>query len=329
MLNEVDSQILELQDQARSIPQLWREPSTLTSEFELLGSPARVLLIGSGDSAIAARIVAARHQRGGIDVSAHNPCDELQFRSSDLVVGISASGGNPRLAETLSLAQEARATTVAATCQPGSQVAFHANHILRVVIPPLSPSPACLTYVATLMAIDGLLSGITNGNSIKSSLWERYGRRLESTTTQIADAARTVGLRLAGHQPPAIAAAARDLGTAQFIANKIIECTGLPVLCQDLDTWSHLGRFATRGPLLVWAPELKTSSPDMSFLGNKAEDWCESVAVLGPSVPSWGKTVGWPVEGPDATIVWGAVFAAELAADLALRRGSRPFAPLR
>jgi glucosamine--fructose-6-phosphate aminotransferase (isomerizing) len=246
-----------------------------------VGRAARFVLTGSGDSlfaATAARPALRRWVGRPVDVLTALELGRYEtplLGPGDVVLGVSNSGGSARTRESLTLARERGALTVAVVGSRTGPLAGLAERVLhRPVEAPQGLDAArarvylnLIEYVATLATLYGLgLELGVQGGALARAEAIAWGDRL--------DAAIAVIGAVAGHVEPAVAALARELegadtvwvlgggpnrGTADYAAAKFHEQGPVNGIAQDLEEWAHLQYFLTlawkaRSVVVVLAP---------------------------------------------------------------------------
>jgi glutamine---fructose-6-phosphate transaminase (isomerizing) len=246
-----------------------------------VGRADRLVLTGSGDSlfaATAARPALRRWVGRSVDVLTALELSRYEaplLGPADAVLGISNSGSSTRTCESLLLARERGALTVAVLGSRSGPLADVAELVLhRPVGAPegVDVSRArvylnLIEYVATLIALYGLglELGVRVGRLAHADA-VAWGDRLDAAVDAIGEVARRV--------EPSVAALAAELdgadtiwiigggpnrGTADYLAAKFHEQLPLNGISQDLEEWAHLQYFLTlawkaRSAVLVLAP---------------------------------------------------------------------------
>jgi glucosamine--fructose-6-phosphate aminotransferase (isomerizing) len=272
---------------------------------ELLDDPRfrqaeRLVLSGSGDSLFAATATRPALRRwSGRAVDVLTALELARYETpllgpTDAVLGVSNSGGSSRTRETITLARERGALTVAVVGSRTGPLAGLADRVLhRPVEPPRSGDPSyrrvylnALEYVATLAALYllGMEMGLRSGRLAERDA-TAWVERLEAAVAAIGETARRV--------EPSVAALARDLagldtiwvvgggpnrGTADYAAAKFHEQLPWNGIAQDLEEWAHLQYFLTlawtaRSVVIVLAP------PGNAL--DRAEELVEGIAGAG------------------------------------------------
>jgi glucosamine--fructose-6-phosphate aminotransferase (isomerizing) len=253
---------------------------------DLVGDPRveradRLVLTGSGDSlfaAISTRPALRRWSRRSVDVLTALELGRYEaplLGPADVVLGISNSGGSARTRESLTLARERGALTVAVVGSRSGPLAGLAERVLhRPVGAPEGVDGSrsrvylnLIEYVATLATLYGLgLELGVRGGGLARTDAAVWGDRLDAAIDAIGEVARQV--------EPAVAALAGELdgadtiwvigggpnrGTADYLAAKFHEQLPVNGISQDLEEWAHLQYFLTlawktRSVVLVLAP---------------------------------------------------------------------------
>ena len=253
---------------------------------DLLGDPRveradRLVLTGSGDSLFAAtstRPALRRWSRRSIDVLTALELSRYEtplLGPGDVVLGISNSGGSARTRESLTLARERGALTVAVVGSRSGPLAGLAERVLhRPVGAPvgLDGSRArvyvnLIEYVATLATLYGLglELGVRGGRLARAeaSAWvDRLDAAIDSigeVARQVEPAVATLAGELDGADTIWVIGGGPNRGTADYLAAKFHEQLPVNGISQDLEEWAHLQYFLTlawkgRSVVLVLAP---------------------------------------------------------------------------
>jgi glucosamine--fructose-6-phosphate aminotransferase (isomerizing) len=229
-----------------------------------LESLSRVYALGDGDSYHAA--LASEMAFGEFSKVSYYPTPAFQFLAYDsdfvpsnfprdtLVVGISASGGSSKVAESIKKARKINEGVLVAGMvgNEDSRVADAAGRMISVQLPELGRSPGIRTYTASLM---GLLSLAIRIGEIKRVYHMEDANHLRQEIIDLAYAVdRTFQMAV---EPAKIAAkAVRDakfisftgsgpsFGSAYFSGAKVVESAGVFPGIQDLEEWAHVERFS-------------------------------------------------------------------------------------
>lgn len=259
-------------EQVNSMPALLRETFQALDEGarqslhpELILSLKRIYITGCGDShhsglstqlafdtltglptVVATALEFARYKAGFLPQSGPN---------TNLVVGISVSGGVARTYEALQMAKEAGATTLSLTATAGSRVAEAGDVLFLVPNPPFvvpDSSPGARSFLVNQVAL--LLMAIRIGevrgtittaqaNDYRKELLgladvmdETIQRNAESIQKCVTDWQDADEFVFAGGGP--------NFGIALFSAAKVLEASGDSALGQDTEEWAHLQYFA-------------------------------------------------------------------------------------
>jgi glucosamine--fructose-6-phosphate aminotransferase (isomerizing) len=256
----------------QSIPELIRQElinleETVGEVFspDLCMSIERIHLCGCGDSHHAA--LSSELAFESLSGIAAEPQTALQFArysvdflpveaSSNLVIGISASGEVARTIEALRLANGGNARTIALTSNPSSRLARSAGQTFLACAPPIhSPSdlvvPGIRSYVINLLAL--YLSAIHIGER-RGFLTPNKGSSLRTCLRSLPDAvaaAISPNLELTTRHLPdwqeenvfVYAGGGPNFGTASYCAAKMLEASGDFVIAVDMEEWAHLQYF--------------------------------------------------------------------------------------
>ncbi len=243
------------------------ETARATLDFELCTSVRRISLVGCGDShhaAVGAEL--AFRQLAGIAAGAFSALTFSRYQAcylhpqgpnTDLVIGISVSGGVARTIEALKLSQRAGARGIAFTGSVEAPLGQAAEQVfpLKLPAPPreLPPGniPGVRSYAASQLAlyaaairIGEVRAALTTreADGLRGELRELAGiaeatiAACEQPTREIVDAWDTPGhVVFVGAGPL--------YGTAMFSAAKLIEASGTPALAQETEEWGHIQFF--------------------------------------------------------------------------------------
>lgn len=244
---------------------------------EPLAGTDRVVLTGCGDSLCAAQAMApAMRLIARMPVSVTGPRrlvagdgGEPEPAGETLVVGISASGGTPAVAEALKAAKSAGRRTLLITGRTGGAIGTWADATLLLPLPDKKPAPGVRTYQASLV---GLLAcalhlALAAGRA-ELGAHERWTALLAACAgplrIAIDGAARHADQLvrdLAAAPLMLILGTGTGLATARYAAAKRIEASGLYAAAQDMEEAFHVDRFASPRdlPVLVIAPPGETA----------------------------------------------------------------------
>ena len=283
--NAMLEQIHSLADMLWECFSSFDEEARRALDSELCMSARRVFLVGCGDShnaALGARL--AFHTIAGV------PCEaltSLQFSrysapflrsmghaapGTDVVIGISVSGEVARTIESLRLAREAGATTLALTGSQGSRIARSAQVVLNTVVLPFpseGPTPGVRSYAASLLML--YLSAIQVGQvrgTVTASKADELRGELSSLPLAIAETVAANEERIeklaedwADASEFVFVGSGPNYGTALFSAAKVLEASGDSAVGQDVEEWAHLEYFARepRTPTFLISPDGRSS----------------------------------------------------------------------
>lgn len=261
-------QIDTLPDLIRDIVQPFDGAARAAFDFETCASVKRIYLVGCGDSHHAP--VGAElcfNQLTGVPTHALSSLPFSRYRAgyladsgpkTNLVIGVSVSGKVSRTIEALAMANQAGASTVALTGNPGGAFGRTAQTVFETAVPPLPDELAGMTvpgirsYLASQIAL--ALAAIRIAE-VRGSLTTRAA---DGERAQLAELADIVEETIQDCEPVATELAERWksascfefvgggplYGVAMFTAAKVLEASGDPALGQDTEEWSHLQYFA-------------------------------------------------------------------------------------
>ncbi|MCC3769507.1 SIS domain-containing protein [Streptomyces sp. UNOC14_S4] len=211
------------------------------------GPAGRVVLLGSGDSLFAAQASLRSFTGAGTGCVAMSATEFLtEFRYADgvrtVVVGVSASGGNPAVAAALRRARHDGRATVAVTGHPDSPVALAAGTSVVADPGPCAPSPGIRTHQASLLSLLHLAQALGGASAAPGDVAELARAQLRTIALAEASAGEVAGL-LAPAPVVWVVAATGALGTARYLAAKLTETAGVPALAVEPEEWWHVHRF--------------------------------------------------------------------------------------
>lgn len=220
----------------------------------------RVYAIGDGDSwhvALAAEM--AFQEFAGVEYIPLSAMKFLEygldyipmdFPETNLVIGISASGGSIRVVQSMEKMFSTKSRVLAASLigNPDSKLGSLSKRMIHAKIPKFGPSPGILTYMASMLGLVSLAicMGEANGRlsaseaeSKRQAILDLAGvieKTIESSMDVAKDAAHAVKdaafLSFVGSGP--------GFGTACFSAAKVVEAAGVFSAAQDLEEWAHV-----------------------------------------------------------------------------------------
>lgn len=217
-----------------------------------------VCLVGSGDSRHAALAARPAFAAAGLTVRvvaatalARELRDSLELRRCrPSVIGVSASGSNPAVAQVLAQAHARGLPTVAVTGQADSPLARAAASTLQLSPGATSPGPGIRTYQASLLALLHLARALgtpasSAGADVFAALDELGSLQAAQRTALAAarQAAAPVARLLRDVPLVRIVAAGTAAGTAAHLGAKLTEVAGVPSAVVELEDWWHVHRF--------------------------------------------------------------------------------------
>ncbi|NRQ33097.1 SIS domain-containing protein [Nonomuraea sp. NN258] len=298
-----------------------------------------VYLVGCGDSHHAAN--AARmsyHSMGEVACEAVSARRFLDYdvaspafrRGRPVVVGASASGRTPVVAEAIDAARRAGARTVALTGDAGGPVAEAARHHVALPLPGLERSPGVRTYQATLLAMLLLAAelGPAGLDGVVAEL-EALPEHVAATAATARAATGDIAEVIAEWGTVLVTGGGPNHGTAQFVAAKLVETAGTMAVAQDPEEWWHVERrFRPSGtPVVVLAAPGRSFEQTRAVAAAAGELGRRVVAVTGPAGGIGSRHVV-PVATDtreELSPLLYHVFAASLAAQVARHLGRRAF----
>ena len=263
-------------EQVKSIPELLRETfQTLddtarqTLHPELILSLKRIYITGCGDSHHAGLTTQLAFETlTGLPTTAATSLDFARYKAgflpqsgpkTNLVVGISVSGGVARTFEAINMAKQAGATTISLTATPESRVGQAGEILFQAPDPPFETpegvnTPGIRSFFINQVAL--LLMAIRIGEvrgTLTTPAANEYREELLGMATVIDNAITkndAAILKLAEGWKDAdefvFVGGGPNFGMALFSAAKVLEASGDPALGQDTEEWAHLQYFAKK-----------------------------------------------------------------------------------
>ncbi len=236
-------------------------------DFETCAAVKRIYLVGCGDShhaPVGAEL--AFKQLTGVPTQALSSLPFSRYTAgylpatgpkTNLVIGVSVSGKVSRTIEALALANQAGASTVALTGNPGGPFGQTAGTVFETAVPPLPDELAGMTvpgirsYLASQIAlilaalriaeVRGALS--TAAADAERAQLRELADVVEETIQLCAPVAEELAARWKTATSFEFVGAGPLYGVAMFSAAKVLEASGDPALAQDTEEWSHLQYF--------------------------------------------------------------------------------------
>lgn len=261
-------------EQIKSLPMLLEqifEPLDETIkrklDHDLCLSVKRIFVVGCGDSHHAALCTELAFE--SLAKLPDEPMTSLQFGrygagfipktgpKTNMVIGISVSGGVSRTAEALTMGGQAGATTIALTATPGSLVAEAAEIMLDVPVPEF-PSPENMVIPGVRSYFTSQVGLLLIAIRIAEVRGELTNAQAQEYRTEIRGLASLISESIKVCEPVAkqaaedwadadeyvFAGSGPNFPTALFSAAKILEASGDASLGQDMEEWGHLQYFA-------------------------------------------------------------------------------------
>ncbi|MBN2472371.1 MAG: SIS domain-containing protein [Anaerolineae bacterium] len=243
------------------------ETARATLDFELCTSVRRISLVGCGDShhaAVGAEL--AFNQLAGVASGAFSALTFSRYQAcylntrrpnTELVIGISVSGGVARTIEALKLGQRAGARGMAFTGSSESPLGQSAEKVFPLQLPPPPQTlpqgdiPGVRSYAASQLA---LYAAAIRIGEVRAALTTREADGLRVELRELADIAEATIAACEGPVREVMDAwdapghlvyvgAGPLYGTAMFSAAKLIEASGAPAFAQETEEWGHIQFF--------------------------------------------------------------------------------------
>jgi glucosamine--fructose-6-phosphate aminotransferase (isomerizing) len=234
----------------------------------------KIYLIGAGDSFHASCAAEMAYESfADIDCISMSAFRFLEYGSrrlrdepigQNLMIGVSASGGTPRVLEAVQRAKEYGCLTIGITGKTGSKLTQVVDQTVTVELPDNERSPGIRTFQASLIGL--FLIAIQLGQARKELPDEQadlirtelvgLANVIGATITSIAAPCAEVAKMIADSTSLLVVGSGPSYGTALFGAAKLNEAVGILAVGQDLEEWWHVERFAypTDMPVFVIAP---------------------------------------------------------------------------
>lgn len=304
----------------------------------------RVISVGSGDSHFAGLAASPAFRRlSGLPLTA-TPSLSYAYEGDDigpdtLIIGVSASGATTGPLLALEHARQRGAGALAVTATNGSPLAAEATAALVANLADNPPSPGVRTYQASLVA--HLSLAIALGES-RGAMSPADARRATSDLLDIADLIDRVqpGIaafveaaadRLSPSPVSLVLGAGPNVGTAKYMAAKLVEAAAIFAIGQDVEEWWHVERFAypLNAPIVLLAPDGRGQSRAAEVAAG-AKGVGHPVLVIAPQrATALRRHADLYLEAPEVAehlspLVYGLI-GAPLAAAVAARLGRAPF----
>lgn len=266
---EEDAMLRDIRATPELIPQIHRALDLGTRralDHDDITGLRRVLLTGCGDSHFAGVAAAPLVERlSGLPANAVPSMDASRYLlplQADvaprrlLTVGVTVSGEVSRTVEALRRATGLGALTCAVTGSAASRAGTAAERVVAVELPPKQGSghiPGTRSYTASMLTLYLLAIHMAEvRDRISVTQANAMGRRLLDASAEVRDvidASDDVLRELAGKWADAtsvvVAGSGPNFATAQFLAAKIIEATGVQATPSDIEEWAHLYYFVS------------------------------------------------------------------------------------
>jgi len=261
-------QIDTLPDLLRNIAQPFDVAARAAFSFELCTSVKRIYLVGCGDSHHAPTgAELAFHQLAGVPTQALNAMTFSRYTApfladtgpnTNLVIAVSVSGVVARTVETLRMAKQAGAMTVALTGNPDGPLAAAADMVFQTTVPPLPDEmrgmivPGVRSYLSSQVALysAAIRIGEVRGN-ITTAEADGYRAELlaladavERTAVACEPVARELVQKWKDEREFVFVGSGPSYGVAMFSAAKMLEASGESSMAQEIEEWAHIQYFA-------------------------------------------------------------------------------------
>jgi len=303
-----------------------------TAMQSIPSSVEHILLTGCGDSHHAAiglemafRLWSGRMVRSGPAMQVGRYLiPHLSVRAKKtLVVGISNSGEVARTIESVELAAQVGAPTLAITPSPKSTLA-KATDACIFIAPIMSSGPGLLSYLASLLmgfALCAMLSDEAGRAEIRDGV-ESIVRSFDQWHSQEQSKGMQLAEEIQGREACVFVGAGPAYGSALFSAAKVIEAAGVPAWGQELEEWAHLEYFCEPAGIPTWMLTTQGMAAD------REEEVIEAARVIGRHVVvtqcvAFDGLSVWAREALSPLALW--VGPSTFAATLAGRLGEEPF----
>jgi len=227
---------------------------------EILKRIHHVYAIGDGDSLHAA--LAAEMAFGEFAGVAYYPREAMRFLeygadylslkypASNLVLGISASGGSIRVVQALERAKSVNENILVAGLvgNPDSKVADVSKIVISTQIPSFGKSPGIRTFAASFMGLIALAIRIGEAKhkltfaDVAALHQEILGLSdiIDNSASAALEPAKTAAKALAGADFFSFVGSGPSYGIAVFSSAKVVEAAGIFAVGQDLEEWAHV-----------------------------------------------------------------------------------------
>lgn len=222
---------------------------------------SRVILTGCGDSILAAEaateVLDDCLTAVGVDVCCAKAIhasrylampDELGKKT--LVIIISASGGTPRLSEIADRANKHGCRTLAVTNVEKSPLAQRCRHVVKLNTPKIKDdSPGLRSYEASLVTLMLLAEDIgfrISGKKVYdvSDMLRRCAACLRQSFLRLDEVAFLLAQQWKGLEGFEFIADGKSRASAEFVAAKFSETSGILCSVTDAENWYHINLFA-------------------------------------------------------------------------------------
>lgn len=260
-MNTMIAQVESLPDLIKGQLEVFDNRIRNTFTHDEILSTKKLYITGCGDSyfaGLAAKLALKKWLGLPVDVESSLPAGRFElpyesrhFPNNPLVFGISVSGGVSRTIEAIQIANEIGAKTVAITTNSDSKLASVSDKTIDTSVPAFDDAPGVRSYQMSLMAL--YLIGIhfaevfenmtmQEADALRASLLSTAEviaetiKNNKQLTRDLAEAFQSdTNFHFVSHGP--------NLGTAKFLAAKVVESAGQYAVGQDTEEWAHYEYF--------------------------------------------------------------------------------------
>ena len=282
----------------------------------------RVLVVGSGDSWAAGKAATISFARQGIASRVEGPASvigagQAGLMGDDMAVVVSASGSNPTCVDVVRRLRGGGVPVAAVTGNPESLLAQVATDVVCWRLDGMRPSPGIRTYQASLLTLMTLAAAAGPADLDSAALSDSI-RQSQSAHPKLVDHLVPLVMSDQGPWPPVVTALGAHVGSARYIAAKMVETAGLAARFDDLEDWWHVDRFAQplRTPLVVLDLPAEAEDAGVALI-ERARATGRAVIRVTSAVSAGIPEPWWPL--------WHLGLGVDLALALARHRGVTPF----
>ncbi|NLL91856.1 MAG: SIS domain-containing protein [Ruminococcaceae bacterium] len=263
-----------------------RDSISKTVPKEIMKNIERIFITGCGDSFHAAHAsLPAFKELSGIDRSKISAprCIELsrniplpkENADKTLVIGISATGGSLRTAETLTRAKSRGCVTMSLTSRPESRNAKSADYTFIVGTKDSTDSPGLNSYYCSLYALYVIAALIGEAKGVKEEgtvdiiieKIKEYTYSYEPILDKIDEDMFELAKVWKDYRGYEAVGDGIGYASAWFVGAKLVECAGMIAPAVDSEQWCHVNTFAHTPENIGTIFQGKKGDANMSRLG--------------------------------------------------------------